>query len=139
VQDEVLAANRDLFRDTVEKHLTDEIYTIGEWVLSHKSTIQQSRRESRRSSTTKMKLLPTYFHPLKKGKGKRHHFRSAPTPVPIYQSTHMEHHFLQVSSASASIPHSNNQFAHLVRNFQQSPLIFGSNHPTWPSSFSVIP
>jgi hypothetical protein len=45
VRDEVIAAKRDLFRDTVEEHLTDEIYTIGQWVLSHKSTIQQSRRE----------------------------------------------------------------------------------------------
>jgi hypothetical protein len=57
VRDEVLAADRDLFRDTVEIHLTDEIYTIRQWVLSHQSTIQQSRRESRRRSTTKIKLL----------------------------------------------------------------------------------
>jgi hypothetical protein len=43
VRDEVLAADWDLFRDTIEEHLTNEIYTIRQWVLSHKSTIQQSR------------------------------------------------------------------------------------------------
>ena len=35
VQDEVLAADRDLFRDTVEEHLTCKIYAICQWVLSH--------------------------------------------------------------------------------------------------------
>ncbi len=100
VQDGGIAADRDLFRDTVEEHLTDEIYTIRQWVLSHKSTIQQSRRESRRRSTTKIKLLPSYFHPLKKGKRKRNHFRSAPTPVPIYQSTRMGDHFQHVPGST---------------------------------------
>jgi hypothetical protein len=59
VRDEVLAANWDLFRDNVEEYLTAEIYTIRLCVLSHKSTIQQSRRESRRRFTTKIK----YSHP----------------------------------------------------------------------------
>jgi hypothetical protein len=130
VQDEVLAADRDLFRDTVEEHLTDEIYAICQWVLSHKSTIQQSRQESKRRSTMKIKLLPSYFHPLKKGKRKRNHFRSAPTPVPIYQSTRMGDHFQHVPSAPTSIPRSNKQLAHLVHNFQHLPLVFGGDHPT---------
>jgi hypothetical protein len=130
VQDEVLAAERDLFRDTVEEHLIKEIYTICQWVLSYKSTIQQSRRESRQRSTTKIKLLPSYFHPLKKGKRKRNHFCSAPTPVPIYQSTCMGDHFQHVLLAPTLIPRSNKQLAHLVHNFQQLPLVFGGDHPT---------
>jgi hypothetical protein len=130
VRDEVLAADRDLFRDTVEEHLTDEIYTIRQWVLSHKSTIQQSRRESQRCSTTKIKLLPSYFPPLKKGKQNHNHLRSAPTPVPFYQSTHMGDHFQQVPLPPTSIPRSNKQLAHLVRNYQQLPLIFCGDHPT---------
>jgi hypothetical protein len=91
VRDEVLTADQDLFRDTVKKHLTDdEIYTICQWVLSHKSTIQQSRREPQRCCSTKIKLLPSYC------KRKHNHLRSAPTPIPVYQSTCMEDHFQQV-------------------------------------------
>ena len=130
MRDEVLAADRDLFRDTVDVHLTDEIYTIRQWVRSHKATIQQSRRESRRRSTSNIRLLPTYFHPLQKRKRKRNHFRFAPTPVPIYQSTRMGDHFHKIPSLPAPIPRSNKQLAHLVSNFQQLPLIFGGDHPT---------
>jgi hypothetical protein len=139
VRDEVIAAKRDLFRDTVEEHLTDEIYTIGQWVLSHKSTIQQSRREWRRRSTTKIKLLPSYFHPLKKGKRKRNHIRSAPTPVPVYQSTRIGDHFQQVPLPLASIPRSNKQLAHLVRSFQQLPLILAAIFPPSPHLLSALP
>jgi hypothetical protein len=130
VRAEVLAADHDLFRDTVEEHLTDEIYTIRQWVRSHKTTIQQSRRESRRRSTINIKLLPAYFHPLKKGKRKRTHLRSAPTPIPIYQSTRMGDHFQHAPSIPTPAPRSNKQLAHIVRNFQQLPLIFGGDHPT---------
>jgi hypothetical protein len=131
MRDEVLAADRDLFRDTVEEHLTDEIYTIRQWVLSHKSTIFNKAAESHSAAPRqKQKLLPSCFHPLKKGKQKRNHICSDPTPVPVYQSTCMGDHFLQFPLPLTYIPRSNKKLAHLVRNFQQLPLIFGGDHPT---------
>jgi hypothetical protein len=42
MQPDVLAADRDLFRDSLEDHLTDNIHTIQQWVLSHRQIIHQS-------------------------------------------------------------------------------------------------
>jgi hypothetical protein len=40
----ILVADRDLFRDSVEDHLTDDIYTIRQWVLLHSQIIHRSPR-----------------------------------------------------------------------------------------------
>ncbi len=130
MQPDVLAADRDLFRDSVEDHLTDDIYTIRQWVLSHRQIIHRSRREARHRSTQTIKLLPKYFHPLKSGKRKRKYYKSAPTPVPIYESTRMSDHFPHTPSLPAPVARTDQQLSHLVRNFQQLPLIFGGDHPT---------
>jgi hypothetical protein len=70
MQPDVLAADRDLFRDSLEDHLTDNIHTIQQWVLSHRQIIHHSQREARRQSIHHRQLLPTYFHPLKSGRRK---------------------------------------------------------------------
>jgi hypothetical protein len=139
VRDEVIAADRDLFRDTIKEHLTDEIYTIHQWVLSHKSTVQQSRRESRRCSRTKIKLLPAYFHPLKKGKRKRTHFRSAPTPVPLYQSTRMGDHFQQVPSTPPLFRAATSNSLTWSAKFNNFLSSLAATIPPGPPLLSVLP
>jgi hypothetical protein len=67
MQPNVLAADHNLFRDSVEDNLTDDIFTIRQWVLPHRQIIHRSRREARHRSTHNLKLLPKYFHPLKSG------------------------------------------------------------------------
>jgi hypothetical protein len=57
LQSEVLAADRDLFRDTVDDHLTDAIYTIRQWVRSYRPIIYRSHREARHRSISTLKLL----------------------------------------------------------------------------------
>ncbi len=114
MQPDVLAADRDLFRDSVEDHLTDDIYTIRQWVLSHRQIIHRSRREARHRSTQTIKLLPKYFHPLKSGKRKRKYYKSAPTPVPIYESTRMSDHFPHTPSLPAPVARTDQQLSHLV-------------------------
>jgi hypothetical protein len=46
LQSEVLAADRDLFCNTVDDHLTDAIYTIRHWVWSYRPIIYRSRGEA---------------------------------------------------------------------------------------------
>ena len=130
LQPEVLAADRDLFRDSVDEHLTDAIYTIRQWVRSYSPIIYRSRREARHRSISNLKLLPKYFHPLKSGKRKRKYYKSSPSPIPVYESTRMSDHFHQVPQVSTPVARTDKQLIHIVRNFQQLPLIFGGDHPT---------
>jgi hypothetical protein len=130
LQSEVIAVDRDFFRDTVDDHLTDAIYTIQQWVRSYRPIIYRSRREARHRSISTLKLLPKYFHPLKSGKRRRKSYKLAPTSVPIYESTRMSDHFQQAPPALPPLARIDKQLIHLVRNFQQLPLIFGGDHPT---------
>jgi hypothetical protein len=130
MQPDVLAADRDLFRDSVEDHLANDIFTIRQWVLSHRQIIHCSRREAKHCSTHNIKLLPKYFHPLKAGKQKQKYYISLPTPVLVYKSTPMADHFPHTPYIPNPVIRSDQQLAHLIRNFQQPPLIFGGDHPT---------
>jgi hypothetical protein len=119
LQSEVLAADRDHFRNTADDHLTDAIYTIRQWVRSYRPIIYRSRRETRHRSISKLKPLPKYFHPLKFGKRKREYYKSAPTLVPIYESTRISDHFQQAPPAATPVARTDKQMIHIVRNFQQ--------------------
>jgi hypothetical protein len=120
LQPEVLAADSNLFReDSVADHLTDAIYTIRQWVRSYRPIIYRSRRETRHRSISKLKPLPKYFHPLKFGKRKREYYKSAPTLVPIYESTRISDHFQQAPPAATPVARTDKQMIHIVRNFQQ--------------------
>jgi hypothetical protein len=130
MQPDVLADDRDMFRDSVEEGLTDNIFTIRNWVLSHHQVIHRSRHEARHPSTHNLKFLPKYFHPLKSSKRKQKYHKSAPMPVPVYESTRMSDHFPHTPSFPNPVIRSDQQLAHLVHNFQQLPLIFAGDHPT---------
>jgi hypothetical protein len=130
MQPDVLAADQDLFRDSLEDHLTDNIHTIQQWVRSHRRIIHHSRREARRRSIHNRQPLPTYFPPLKSGRRKRKRYKSAPPPIPYYLSTRMSDHFPNIPSIPAPVTRTDKQLPHATRNFQQLPLIFGGDHPT---------
>jgi hypothetical protein len=130
LQSEVLAADRDLFLDTVDDHLTDAIYTIRQWVQSYRPIIYPSRHEAQHRSISTLKLLPKYLHPPISGKRRRKYYKSAPTAVHIYESTRMSDHFQQAPPALPPLARTDKQLINLVRNFQQLPLIFGGDHPT---------
>jgi hypothetical protein len=55
------SADRDLFGDTVDDHLTDAIYTIRQWVRSYRPIIYRSRREAQHRSISTLKILPIIF------------------------------------------------------------------------------
>jgi hypothetical protein len=75
---EVLASNKDLFDTPIDELLTLSPDEIDKWITSRRPIILQSRREARRHSTSNVQLLPTYFHPLRQSKPKRH----ARPPIP---------------------------------------------------------
>jgi hypothetical protein len=77
-------------------------------------------------SKTPSQLLPSFE--IRQTKQK--YYKSVPTPVPVYKSTQMLDHFQKAPSIQNPVIRSDQQLAHLVRNFQQLPSIFGGDHPT---------
>jgi exonuclease III len=63
---EVLASDRDLFDTPIADLLTLPPGEIEKWIFSRRPIILHSRRAARRHSTSNVRLLPSYFHPLKR-------------------------------------------------------------------------
>jgi hypothetical protein len=65
LKSEVLATNRDIFDTPVSNLITLPPGKISKWITSRRPIILHSRRKARQCSATQMRLLPTYFHPLR--------------------------------------------------------------------------
>jgi hypothetical protein len=63
---EVLASDRDIFDTPIQELPTLPLGKISKWITSRKPIILQSCRDARRRSTSTVKLLPKYFHPLRR-------------------------------------------------------------------------
>jgi hypothetical protein len=66
LESEVLASDRNTFPPPMAQLLTLPPGEITKWIASRRPIILHSRCEARRRSTTSVKLLPTYFHPLRR-------------------------------------------------------------------------
>jgi hypothetical protein len=63
---EVLASDRDIFSTPISGFLTLPPAEITKWIKSRKPIILFSRREARRKSVSTVRLLPSYYHPLRR-------------------------------------------------------------------------
>jgi hypothetical protein len=58
---------------------------IDKWIYSRRPIILRSRREARRHSTSSVRLLPTFFHPLQRSRTPRR-IRTDLNPTPASET-----------------------------------------------------
>jgi hypothetical protein len=66
LESEVLASDRNIFSPPIAQLTTLPPGGITKWIASRQPIILHSRRKVRRRITYSVKLLPTYFHPLRR-------------------------------------------------------------------------
>jgi hypothetical protein len=139
-ESEVLASDRDIFDTPISDLLTLPPSEITKWIASRKPIILQSRRAARRSSTHITRLLPTYFHPLRKSsrKQRKHRHRklrpmdlipTTPDDYDDHTETFMTEHFSRLPVVRAR-KLKRTKPSHRRRKLRQQPLLPCPDQPT---------
>jgi hypothetical protein len=142
LKSKVLATDRDIFDTPVSDLLTLPPGEISKWITSQRPIILHSRREAHRCSATQTRLLPTYFHPLRRSSHQKRQSRhqklrptdldSSPPDPYMYDDTFdtlMTEHFSRLPTVRARKkkparpPPSR-------RKLHQQPLLPCPDHPT---------
>jgi hypothetical protein len=130
---EVLASDRDIFSTPICELMTLPPGEIAKWIASCKPIILYSRRDARQRSTKSVRLLPTYFHPLRK--------RPIARPRPRRRFSDPSH-----ESPSSSYAYNDTTDTLITEHFTRQPTIrkprrglTSPNQPPSPSPSAATP
>jgi hypothetical protein len=106
LRNKVLPHDCELFRPTLEEHLSDTLPQLKSWILHNKKLIEFSVRKAQAESKSQTKCIQTYFKP-KANRQKKKERRPKPTQTPPQRplrTTRITNHFQMNPTSPSQLP-----------------------------------